>query len=92
MEKTSPTQVTDQRRAWREELEAPVTLRIEATRVEGVSDNLSEVGIMLFTDVPVRCVVEVGHGEDARRYHGRLVRLQRMNETNTGLAIEFDTD
>ncbi len=78
------------RRAVRESIETEVTLRLETLEIEGQSDNLSEAGVMFFTEQPIRCVVEVGSGPAARRFQGRIVRLQRMNETNTGLAVEFE--
>lgn len=87
-----PATAVDARRAPREALETEVTLRLETESIAGLSDNLSEAGIMLFTDQPIRCVVEIGRGSSARRYRGRIVRLQRMNETNTGLAVEFELE
>lgn len=87
-----PSTTLDARRAERQALETPVTLRLEADHIEGLSDNLSEAGIMFFTDQPVRCVVEVAGPGGTRRHTGRIVRLQRMNETNTGLAVEFDAE
>lgn len=87
-----PATTLDARRAERQTLETPVTLRLEADSIEGLSDNLSEAGIMFFTDQPVRCVVELAGPQGPRRYTGRIVRLQRMNETNTGLAVEFDAE
>jgi hypothetical protein len=86
------TTAIDARRAAREAIETEVTLRLETESIAGMSDNLSEAGIMFFTDQPIRCVVEVGRGSAARRYLGRIVRLQRMNETNTGLAVEFELE
>lgn len=86
----SSQRTQEQRRADREPLDAEVRMRIETESLRGVSDNLSDVGIMFFTDEPIRCTIEVGHGPEARRYAGRVVRLQRMNDTNTGLAIEFE--
>jgi hypothetical protein len=88
----TPTTAVDARRAARETIETDVLLRFEAAGIEGQSDNMSGAGILFFTDQPIRCVVEVGRGNAKRRYRGRVVRLQRMNETNTGLAVEFELE
>ena len=83
-------QLDEMRRASRQTLEAPVVMHIETETLQGTSDNASSAGIMFFTDEPLRVSVEVVGPDGPRTYHGRLVRVQRMNETNTGLAIEFD--
>ncbi len=80
----------EQRRADRDELEAPIRMRLETDYIAGQSDNISRVGLMFFTDEPLRVSVEVTEKGERKTYRGRLVRVQRMNETNTGLAIEFD--
>ena len=82
----------EQRQSERESQEAPVRVLLEAQEVRGLSDNLSSAGILLFTDEPLRLRVEVRGDEGLRTFAGRLVRAQRMNETHTGLAIEFDPD
>ena len=82
----------DQRRQTRDSVETQVTLRLETDAVEGVSDNLSEAGIMFFTDEPLRCTVEVKTEDGSRSFGGRIVRVQRMSEENTGLAVEFDAN
>lgn len=86
------SQIADKRRADRQALEAPVRMRIETGSVEGVSDNFSTAGIMFFTEEPIRVSVEVVEPDGPRTFHGRIVRVQRMNESNTGLAIEFDAE
>ena len=87
---SSPSQIAERREAVRHAIEAPVRMQLEAQCLEGLSDNLSHIGIMFFTEDPVRVKIDVEHPEGTRTYTGRLVRVQRMNETNTGLAIEFD--
>ena len=86
------TKLDEQRRSARRAVEAPVLMRIETECLEGVSDNASSAGIMFFTDQPLRVSVEVSEGDSSRTYHGRLVRVQRMSDTNTGLAVEFDEE
>ncbi len=89
---STDTEIDDKRQNVRQALEAPVLMRIETENVEGVSDNASSAGIMFFTDDPLRVTVEVSEPDGLRTYRGRLVRVQRMSETNTGLAIEFDEE
>ncbi len=84
------TNVQDQRRARRFSVEASVRMRFEADAIQGISDNVSQVGLMFFTEEPLRVTVEVDEDGETRTYTGRLMRLQRLNETNTGLAVEFD--
>jgi len=85
-----PTETLDQRRADRQEVDSLVRMRIETGEITGLADNLSEAGLMFFTDEPLRVRVELVQGGTTRSFTGRLVRSQRMNETHTGLAIEFD--
>jgi len=84
--------VQESRRADRHSVAATVHMRLDSDTVAGVTDNLSDVGVMFFTDEPLRCSIRIGEGPDAEERSGRIVRLQRMNETNTGLAIEFDEE
>ena len=83
---------TDQRRTNRRALEAGVTMRIETSVIAGQSDNISRAGILFYSDQPVRVTIEVADPSGPRTYHGRLIRLQRMSESSTGLAVEFDAE
>jgi hypothetical protein len=80
----------DQRRSDRHALEAPVTLQLETASLTGSGDNISRAGLLLYTDQPLRVTVEVQEDGGTRRYTGRLIRLQRLSESSTGLAVEFD--
>lgn len=88
----SAQETAEQRRADRRALEAPVRMRIDSDGLEGMSDNFSSAGIMFFTDEPIRVTVEVSDPNGPQTYSGRIVRVQRMNDSNTGLAIEFDAN
>jgi len=83
---------SDQRRTNRRALEAGVTMRIETSALLGQSDNISRAGILFYSDQPVRVTIELADPNGPRTYHGRLIRLQRMSESSTGLAVEFDAD
>jgi PilZ domain-containing protein len=82
----------DQRRSDRKALEAPVTMRVETSTLSGQSDNVSRAGMLFFTDQPLRVTLEVAEPGGTRTYRGRLIRLQRMSESSTGLAVEFDPE
>jgi hypothetical protein len=82
----------DQRRTNRKALEASVTMRIETSALEGQSDNISRAGILLYSEQPIRVTIEVVEPSGKRTYQGRLIRLQRISESNTGLAVEFDPE
>jgi len=86
------TSTADQRRTDRRSIEAPIHMTLETSSLAGLSDNISRAGLLFFTDEPVRVTVEVQEGGARRTYRGRLIRLQRMSESNTGLAIEFDPE
>ena len=86
----STAQTAEQRSAERRVVEAPVRVRLKTDSFEGVSDNVSQAGIMLFTDQPLEVEVDVTENGEVTSYTGRIVRAQRMNDSNTGFAIEFD--
>lgn len=86
------SQTADQRRTNRKDLEAPVTMHLETQQLAGLTDNISKAGLLFFTDEPVRVTVEVSDDAGTRTLRGRLIRLQRMSETATGLAVEFDPE
>jgi hypothetical protein len=78
----------NRRRAERRETDAFLVVSIEAQALEGRADNVSESGVFLFAGDRVRVRVELG----GKVRSGRIVRLQTMNERETGLAIEFDRE
>ncbi len=91
MESHEPaTHTTDLRRAPRRPVAAPIRMRVESETLEGVSENISGVGLMFFADAPLRVTIEVEEEGATRSYSGRLVRAQKMSESSTGYAIEFD--
>ena len=92
MKKNESTGTADQRRTNRRALEAAVTMRLQTDALHGESDNISRAGLLFYSDQPVRVTVEVMEPSGPRTYHGRLIRLQRISEANTGLAVEFDPD
>ena len=90
-EEPPSTELDEHRGSPRSDLSAPVRVHIEATVLEGQSENVSSAGILVFTDQPLEVTIEIDADEGNETRRGRLVRVQRMTETNTGLAIEFDS-
>jgi hypothetical protein len=84
------TSQKNRRRSDRRVLDTPVRMRFDVEAVEGISDNISRVGLMFFSDEDLRVSVEVRENGELQTYPGRLVRVQSLNDTTTGLAIEFD--
>jgi hypothetical protein len=92
MNEHNTTGTADQRRKSRRSLEASVTMRLETPVLSGLGDNISRAGLLFFTDEPIRVTVEVQEENGTRSYRGCLIRLQRMSESSTGLAVEFDPE
>lgn len=78
------------RRFERRSIDSPLSIQVETTAIEGMADNLSRVGLMLYTDESLQVTVQIDGFQGGRPLKGRLVRLQRMDESTTGIAIEFD--
>ncbi|MEX1026004.1 MAG: hypothetical protein WD226_13100 [Planctomycetota bacterium] len=81
----------ERRSSNRRPLETAVALRVVSTSLSGLSDNLSDVGLLLTLEEPL--VVEVELTVDGERVvrTGRLVRLEPLEALIAGVAIEFDT-
>jgi hypothetical protein len=87
-----PTSTADQRRTDRRAVEAPVRMCLETHELVGQSENVSRAGLLFFTEQPLRVTVEVNEPGGTRRFSGKLIRVQRMSESSTGIAIEFDPE
>ena len=89
--KKHPSQTAERRRADRDASEASILLKLETRSLTGVNDNFSSAGLLFFTEEPIRVTVEVSTAGGTETYSGRLVRAQRMGESSTGIAVEFDS-
>jgi hypothetical protein len=90
MDPLPATHTADQRRAARRSIEVPIHLRVDGAGIAGVTDNVSAAGVMFFAEEALRVTVEIEEGDRKRIYTGRLVRAQKMSDTTTGFAVEFD--
>ena len=80
----------NRRRAERRELHSSLRLSIDAQTLAGLTENVSEVGALFFSEESLRVTVEFEEDGQTRSFAGRLVRAQRMSEDRVGYAIEFD--
>jgi hypothetical protein len=76
----------------REELSGKLELKIETSALAGVTENVSSIGVLFFTDGDLRVSVELEEDGVRKVKTGRLVRVQRMSLDNTGIAVEFDAE
>jgi hypothetical protein len=83
-------EISDRRRNLRVPSRGLVRVVIETRELSGRADNVSQNGVLFFSDSDLRVTVQVGEGTEARSIPGRLVRAQRMRGDHFGWAVEFD--
>lgn len=84
------TETADRRRNLRVPSRGMVKIKIETSELAGRADNVSQNGVLFFSDADLRVTVLIGEGADQRSIPGRLVRAQRMRGDHFGWAVEFD--
>ena len=62
---------------------------MQTSELTGMTENISGVGVLFFTQGSLRVQVEL---EDGMVRTGRLVRVQRLSLEDTGIAVEFDPE
>lgn len=80
----------DRRRNERRESAASLLVEIQTMQFAGHADNLSPNGVFFFSGEKIRVQVHVHEDGVEKRYTGKIVRVQQMNERESGFAIEFD--
>lgn len=80
----------EQRRVPRLPADGTVRVLLHTDDLSGQTENVSSAGILLLSDEPLRVSVEFGGSSADQVRSGRLVRVQRMEDGRSGLAIEFD--
>jgi len=80
----------ERRRTRRTPTRGRVKLTIDTHELEGRADNVSQTGVLFFSEGDLRVTVEIDDGSEKRKVTGRLVRAQRMRGDNFGWAVEFD--
>ena len=80
----------ERRRTRRAPARGRVKLSVQTTEIEGLADNISQTGILFFSEGDFRVVLEIEEDGAVRKVGGRLVRAQRMRGASMGWAVEFD--
>lgn len=86
------TNTADRRRAQRQALDSHVDVTIETSELTGVANNLSQSGILFFTEGELRVKVEMEQDGEIKVMTGNLVRCERIKGEHRGWAVEFDND
>ncbi|TAJ07727.1 MAG: PilZ domain-containing protein [Planctomycetota bacterium] len=80
----------DRRRFERTPWRGPLTIRMPAQQFGGQTENLSGMGVLLFSTSELQVEVEIEQPDGtSRKLSGRLVRYNRLSADKAGLAIEF---
>jgi len=82
----------DHRAQPREPHKGAVSIRLGQAALSGVSENLSAEGIMFYTEEDLRVTVEFEGPQGPCKRSGRIVRVNRVGEKETGMAVEFDPE
>ena len=86
------TGVDERRRSERIPMRAPLEMTVETAQLVGTTDNLSSIGVLFFSDDPLRVSIRVEVEGEEKLISGRLVRVQRMSDQSTGFAVEFEPE
>ncbi len=84
------TDTADRRRAARLASDSAVQVSIETSELEGVANNVSQTGILFFTDGELRISVEFTEDGERKKLSGKMVRCERIKGDRRGWAVEFD--
>jgi hypothetical protein len=84
------TETGERRRARRLTDRGRIKLSIETKELEGRAENVSQSGVLFFSEGELRVTVEVEENGTTKKCSGRLVRAQRMRGDRFGWAVEFD--
>lgn len=84
------TETGERRRARRLTNRGRVKLSIETQDLEGRVENVSQSGVLFFSEGDLHVMIEVEENGVMKCRPGRLVRAQRMRGDRFGWAVEFD--
>lgn len=74
----------------RQSSEAQITILVETSDFGGQTKNLSQAGVFFFSPDRLRVTVRIEDENGRRAASGTLVRVERLDATTTGYAVEFD--
>ena len=81
---------SDRRQSERKRAHGAVHMVLETKELSGRAQNVSQTGLLFFSDDPLRVRVRIEESGVEREFSGRLVRAQRMKGDELGWAIEID--
>ena len=84
------TETSDRRQSERKRAHGAVHMVLETKELSGRAQNVSQTGLLFFSDDPLRVRVSIQEHGVERELTGRLVRAQRMKGDELGWAIEID--
>jgi hypothetical protein len=85
-----PAGTIERRAEERQTSEAQITILVETSDFGGRTKNLSQAGVFFFSPDRLRVTVRIEDENGRRATSGTLVRVERLDATTTGYAIEFD--
>ena len=83
-------ETSDRRQSERKQAHGAVHMVLETKELSGRAQNVSQTGLLFFSDDPLRVRVSIQEHGVVRELTGRLVRAQRMKGDELGWAIEID--
>ena len=81
------TFTTDRRSPPREPLEGDVVVEVDATRIVGPGQNISDDGVFFIADAAIPVKVRLEGSAEVRT--GELVRVESMGGGKVGIAVRF---
>ena len=84
------TSTSDRRRARRAASKSTIKLTLDTHELSGNAENLSQTGVLFFSEGVLRVTVEIEENGKRTTRRGRLARAQRMRADQMGWAVEFD--
>ena len=82
----------DRRQSARRPVNGALRVVLETAQFGGDAENISPAGVFFFSTDELRVRVEVEEDGQPKTYRGRLARVARMSDEETGYAIEFDRE
>lgn len=86
----SHAHLEERRSAARTRIRGDVTLRLASGSISARAEDVSSAGMLMYAQDDMRVTVEFEQDGERHTKTGRIVRMQRMRDQATGLAIEFD--
>jgi hypothetical protein len=84
------TEIDERRISQRQAARSRVQVTIETDALVGYADNISQTGVLFFSESQLEVMIEMDDNGKQVKRKGRLVRAQRMQGDSTGWAVEFD--